>query len=141
MQRIPGLFVMHSEISGRGVFTAAKINSGDLIEVCPVIVIPENEVDVIHQTELHDYYFVWGKFDQEAAIALGFGSIYNHSYQPNAEFVYDEENGNIDFYAIEDILPGIEITVNYHGDPNCTDELWFDTTGKRIRRIRLPSTL
>ncbi|MBK7811245.1 MAG: SET domain-containing protein-lysine N-methyltransferase [Saprospiraceae bacterium] len=136
MQRIEGLFVMKSEIAGRGVFTAEKIHKGDLIEICPVIIIPRSEVDTIHQTELHDYYFVWGENNQEAAIALGFGSIYNHSYNPNAEFILDLANSNIDFYSIQDIEPGTEITVNYHGDPECLDDLWFDHHGNRVKRIK-----
>lgn len=74
MQRIPGLFISNSGTIGRGVFTAEFISSGSLIEICPVLVIPKGEVDAIHETELHDYYFIWGEEDEAAAIALGYGS-------------------------------------------------------------------
>ena len=136
MQRIPGLFISNSGTIGRGVFTAEFISSGSLIEICPVLVIPKGEVDAIHETELHDYYFIWGEEDEAAAIALGYGSLYNHSYQPNANFILDLDNQSIDIYSIKDILVGEEITFNYHGDPEAKDELWFDEDGKRIKRIK-----
>ena len=68
MQRIQGLFVSNSGNIGRGVFTAEFIPSGSIIEICPVLVIPKDEVDVIHETELHDYYFIWGEEDEAAVI-------------------------------------------------------------------------
>ncbi|MBL7819410.1 MAG: SET domain-containing protein-lysine N-methyltransferase [Saprospiraceae bacterium] len=136
MQRIPGLYVAKVRNKGRGVFSVDDISSGSIIEVCPVIRIPPHEVDIIHETELHDYYFVWGDHDEEAAIALGYGSLYNHSYKPNAEYVFDVASDSIEVYALKDIPAGKEITFNYHGDPDCKDELWFDKTGKRVKRIK-----
>ncbi len=136
MQRIPSLYFMDSSLSGRGVFTSEPIPGGSLIEICPVIVIPEREVDVIHHTELHDYYFVWGEENEQAAIALGYGSLYNHSFKPCAEFILDLDNRTIEVIALRDINPGEEITLNYHGDPDCRDELWFAEDGSRIRRIK-----
>lgn len=127
---------MDSTIEGRGVFTAEEIPAGALIEICPVIVISEQEVDVIHHTDLHDYYFVWGEENEMAAIALGYGSLYNHSFSPNAEFVLDLDHRTIEIFALRDIRPGEEITFNYHGDPDCRDELWFAEDGSRIRRIK-----
>ncbi|MBK8954704.1 MAG: SET domain-containing protein-lysine N-methyltransferase [Saprospiraceae bacterium] len=137
MQRLEGLYIMKIAKKGRAVFCATDIPKGALIEICPIIVIPENEVDMIHETELHDYYFVWGDRDEQAAIALGYGSLYNHSYQPNAEYIFDPENESIDVRAIKDIPAGKEITFNYHGDPKCKDTLWFDKSGKRIKRMKV----
>lgn len=136
MQRIPGLYYSNSDIQGRGVFTAQNIPEGTLIEICPVIVIPQTEVDTIHQTELHDYYFVWGEHDEMAAIALGYGSLYNHALLPNADFVLDLNQKVIEFTAIKEIAPGDEITINYHGEYGCDDELWFDQSGRRTQRIK-----
>ncbi len=118
------------------MFCTETLPKGSLIEICPIIFIPANEVDIIHHTELHDYYFVWGENDDCAAIALGYGSLYNHSYKPNAEFILDYDQKTIDFVAIKTIPSGQEITVNYHGDSKCKDPLWFDETGTRIRRIK-----
>ncbi len=136
MQRIPGLFFAPSKLVGRGVFTAEDIVKGTTFEIAPIIEIPESEVDVIHHTELHDYYFVWGEQDEKAAIALGYGSLYNHSYSPNANYIFDLDAQTIEFFALKKIKAGEEITINYHGDPDVKDELWFDKTGQRIKRIK-----
>lgn len=136
MQRITGLYYAPSDLSGRGVFTAEDIPNHCVIELAPIIEIPAHEVDIIHHTELHDYYFVWGEHDDKAAIALGYGSLYNHSYQPNANYIFDIDNNVIEFFAIRDIKSGEEITVNYHGDPDAKDEIWFDEKGNRTKRIK-----
>ncbi|MCC6754300.1 MAG: SET domain-containing protein-lysine N-methyltransferase [Saprospiraceae bacterium] len=134
MQRLSGLYIASVRNKGRGVFCASDIPAGTLIEICPVIIIPQTEVSIIHETELHDYYFLWGDHDEQAAIALGYGSLYNHSYRPNAEYIYDPDNACIEVHSLKLIPSGKEITFNYNGDPACKDELWFDKKGTRIRR-------
>ena len=131
MQRIPSLFISPSELGGRGVFTGAPVEEGALIEICPVIVLPEKDLPIIHKTALHDYYFLWGDDQKKCAIALGNGSIYNHSYQPNAKYLLDYEHGTIDFYAIKNIEAGDEILVNYNGEAHIQTKVWFDKNGTR----------
>ncbi|MDF1697395.1 MAG: SET domain-containing protein [Saprospiraceae bacterium] len=125
MNQKPGLYITYSEGKGRGVFTSQAIEEGEVIEICPVLIIPQEELPVIHKTVLHDYYFLWGNDLNECAIALGFGSIYNHELHPNANFILDIQNQTIDIEAIKSIEPGEEITLNYHGEPGNTDKLWF----------------
>ena len=57
---------------------------------------------------LDDYYFDWGEEGDYFAICLGYGSLYNHEYEPNAEYGMDFTAQTIDFYAIKDIAPGDE---------------------------------
>ncbi len=125
MQRIPSLYVAASDIHGRGVFTHSPIPEGTLLEICPAIIIPEAEVAIIHKTILHDYYFLWGDAQKEAAIVLGFGSIYNHSDIPNARYIMDYEQQSMDFFATRDIEAGEEIVVNYRDDNDSQSPLWF----------------
>ena len=125
MNQKPGLYIAHSEGKGRGVFTSEPIAPGEMIEICPVLIIPKEELPIIHKTVLHDYYFLWGKDLDECAIALGFGSIYNHQTHPNANFILDLFNKTIDIEAVKTIAPGEEITLNYHGEPGNEEELWF----------------
>jgi SET domain-containing protein len=125
MLQVPGLYIMETEKSGRGVFTSIDLSSGDLIEICHVIEIPAVELPVIHKTVLHDYYFIWGEDNKSCAVALGFGSLYNHAIQPNADFILDFENKTIEIMAITDIPAGNEITINYHGQPGDEEKLWF----------------
>ena len=122
MQKIEGLYIAHTETRGRGVFTSVDIHEGDVIEVCNIIKIPKRELPIIHKTVLHDYYFLWGSDLEDCAIALGYGSLYNHEIHPNANFILDIENETIDIEAIKDIKAGEEITLNYHGEDGNEDE-------------------
>ena len=126
MNQIPGLYISHHSQKGKCVYTSCDISSGDLIEVCQVIILPKVELPIIHKTTLHDYYFLWGEDMEDCAIALGFGSLYNHMVDPNANFILDFENETIDIVAITNIMAGDEITLNYHGEPGDKTSLWFD---------------
>ena len=125
-QSRPSLFIAPSSLGGRGVFSSEPIAAGSLIEICPVLVVPGKDRPHLDQTKLHDYYFIWGHQDESCAIVLGFGSLYNHAYEPNAEYDPDFDADTLTFYALKDIPAGTEITVNYSGDPAGKIELWFD---------------
>ncbi|MCB9285330.1 MAG: SET domain-containing protein-lysine N-methyltransferase [Lewinellaceae bacterium] len=125
MQRLPFLYISDSPLGGRGVFTLDEIPADSLIEICPVIILSGFDMKQIHQTDLHDYYFLWGDEQDQAAIALGYGSLYNHSYHPNAKYLLDYERNTIDIYTIRDIEDGEEITINYNGDPDDPSPVWF----------------
>ncbi|MDG2450219.1 MAG: SET domain-containing protein-lysine N-methyltransferase [Saprospiraceae bacterium] len=124
--QMPGLFIVTDPIKGRCVHTGEEINVGDLIEVCPVIVFSEDDLKSIHNTHLHDYYFLWGAERKEGAIALGFGSLYNHSDDPNASFEIDLESDEIRFVCIQKIVPGSEVSISYVDSQFREDvKLWF----------------
>lgn len=109
---------------GRGVFARAPIPKGTVIERVPVIVVPLKEIyNRAPRSTLADYVFKWER--DTVMIALGYGSLYNHSYRPNAEF-YDEGQLTQVFAAIRDIRRGEEITVNYNGPPRSRGRLDFD---------------
>ncbi|MHB1731997.1 MAG: SET domain-containing protein [Ferrimicrobium acidiphilum] len=111
-------------MSGRGVFATRSFRCGDLIEACPVIVIPAAERSDIDKTILFNYYYDW---DGDAALAQGLGSFYNHSYKPNATYEKDIPSAVIRVVAIRDITVAEEITVNYNGSPDSTKPVWFET--------------
>jgi len=108
---------------GRGVFARRRIPKGTVIERVPLIVVPIGEVfGQAQRSKLADYVFKWTR--DTVVIALGYGSLYNHSYQPNARF-YDEGHLTQVFTAIRDIQAGEEITVNYNGPPRSRGRLDF----------------
>lgn len=111
---------------GRGVFATLSYKVGDLVEVSPVIVLSSCETSRIDETILYNYYYSWGSNDDQAAIALGYGSLFNHSYTPNAKYVKNQEDNTIQFIAIKQIKKGAEILINYNGDPTSKAPLWFD---------------
>lgn len=125
MQRLDSIYFAPSPLNGRGIFTAAAIPQGALIEICPVIVMPQAQIKYLDETGLYDYYFLWGEEDEDCAIALGYGSLYNHSYTPNAAYQPDFDGNCLYFHALRPIEAGEEITVNYNGDPKDDEEVWF----------------
>ena len=126
MHQIPGLYFKETEHKGRGVFCLHSISKDDIIEICPVIILEKEDCQLIHGTRLHDYYFIWDEAGGSCAIALGFGSLYNHSANPNAGFRIDAENHTIDIFCIENIEEGEEITLDYHEGLRDQKGLWFD---------------
>ncbi|MEM8907165.1 MAG: SET domain-containing protein [Bacteroidota bacterium] len=126
---IPSLYLAPSDLHHRGVFSAESLAADNVIEICPVIILSEKDRKLIHQTHLHDFYFTWGEEDRGAAIALGYGSLYNHSYTPNARFLVDLEMATISIHSIQAIAAGEEITINYNGDPTDQSPLWFAPEG------------
>jgi len=117
--------VRSSPGKGRGVFAQRSWQPGELIERAPALVLSPADTKTIQNTLLDRYYYVWGDAGDEAAIALGNGSIYNHSWEPNAIYVRRPELNEIHFLAHRSIAPGDEITVNYNGWPDNRDPLDF----------------
>jgi SET domain-containing protein len=124
--QVPGLYILKDVKKGRKVCTTNGLSPGDLIEICPVILLKKKERKIIHNTTLHDYYFLWGKKRNKPAIALGFGSLYNHSDQPNAAFELDLENVEIRISCIKEIASGDEITISYTDEGFKDVKLWFE---------------
>lgn len=110
---------------GRGVFAGVNFEEGGIIERCPVLILGPQDRSAIDGTKLYNYYFSWGKDKEKAAIALGYGSLYNHSFEPNADYIKDLENGLILFKAIENINKKEEILVDYTQGGK-KEDLWFD---------------
>ncbi len=107
---------------GRGVFARRPIAEGEVIERVPVLVLSAG--DIKHAESWNGfagYCFLWG--DGTVALALGYGSLYNHSYRPNARYL-DQGRQTKVFSALRDIAAGEEITINYNGEP--TDETPVD---------------
>src|SRR6185436_12132578 len=106
MQKI---YIRNISKNHRGVFAKEKIKKGEIIEICPVIPIPKKQVKALEKTFLTNYYFHWSTRNQPA-IVLGFGSLYNHSYSPNAEHDERIKKKEMVFRALRDIKKGEEIT-------------------------------
>jgi len=124
--KIKRLYLAESIIpkAGRGVFAALKIKKGEVIESCPVLVLPRRDYSVLKKTELRNYYFMWGK--TTVALCFGYGSLYNHSYKPNATYKKKIKEKIIEFVAIKDIKKNEEIAVNYnYGNPRDKSPLWI----------------
>ncbi|MGQ8875175.1 SET domain-containing protein [Paenibacillus sp. TSA_86.1] len=119
----------------RGVFATVDIAKGQLIHQAPVVPYPNEDHEHIEKTILEDYVFEYGA--NHTAILLGYGSLINHSYEPNATYDINFENHTFDFYAYKDIKAGEEILINYNGEEENMDPLWFlDDYEERMREMQ-----
>ncbi len=126
MLQVPHLHIRQTDTKGRGIFAGLELHIGDVIELCPVVVIPKKEVKSIDQTILYEYYFLWGT-QGDVCLALGYGSIYNHDDSPNAEAINLLDEAFIRIVCIRNIKSGEEITISY-SDSKVSNSLWFKTT-------------
>ena len=119
--------IKHARKKGRGVFARKEIKKGILIERVPVVILPVGEVwGTKKASPLADYVFNWE--EDSVAVALGYGSLYNHSYEPNAKY-YDVGTMTLVFEAIRDIKKGEEITINYNGPKKSKADVGFRVIG------------
>lgn len=124
---LPYLAIAPSEKRGRGVFTTKNIPADTVIEISPVIELSEKERKQIEGTKLYHYIFEWGKSKRKAAMALGYISMYNHSFDPNCSYEMDYETGNMTIRTIKTVKKGEELYFSYNGDPADQSPLWFKT--------------
>ncbi|ELK45412.1 SET domain-containing protein [Halobacillus sp. ACCC02827] len=108
----------------RGMFATRDIAKDELIHEAPVIPYPNSEHVHIEKTRLADYAFEYG--ENHTAFLLGYGMMFNHSYEPNANYKINFEQHTFDFYAYKDIKQGEEVFINYNGFVDEQELLWFD---------------
>ncbi len=120
------LYLKSTENKGRAVFTKKRIPANTIIEEAPVIVMNKKDRIYLDKTLLHDYIFEWGKKTGKCCIALGYISMYNHSYKSNCEYFMNFEEETIQIKAIKTIEKEEELTINYNGDWNKNKKVWFD---------------
>jgi SET domain-containing protein len=117
------IFLADVRHKGRGVFAKLPILAGQIIEVVPVLFMKSSEfADIKKSSIANDYVYEW---DEDLyAVALGYGSLYNHSYEPNAQYLHGEDT--IMYRALRNIEPGEEVTINYNFDPEDKTPMHFE---------------
>jgi len=123
---LASLYIAITKSMGLGVFTSEDIDEGTIIEESPVIVMSNVERKLLDQTLLHDYIFEWGEKKNQCCMALGYISVYNHSYKSNCEYEMDFKKKLISIKVIYFIKAGEELFINYNGDWNDNKPVWFD---------------
>jgi hypothetical protein len=114
------------------VFAVRAIAKDELIERVPVLLIPKSQIfgdspEAKRSTRISWYVFDWLQTKRGyVALSLGYGSIYNHSFEPNAAYTMDMPDIMM-FHALRDIAAGEEITVDYNG-AQAPHELGFELT-------------
>lgn len=119
------LYIKNKKGKGRGVFCNRSFLKDEIIEECPLLIIPADDYDRLAATKLVDYFFSFNKEENTLALALGFGSMYNHAYLPNACYSIDTETKTITFYALDAIGRNEEVCINYSGKAGQDFKEWF----------------
>ena len=106
-------------LKGRGVYARTAIPSNTLVEVSPALVVPASEYAAhsLSGTIFESYLFTWSKPSGDLALALGIGSLFNHSDSlPNVSYTLDKRNVSIRYTTTKDVPQGEELCIFYgHG--------------------------
>lgn len=105
---------------GRGLFSRSLIPSGTLIHEAPCIrVVKEEYENSMCHTVLEHYLFNVAGGDK--LLALGYGSLFNHSRHPNVDYRVDAANLCIRYFSgHKNIQKDEELCISYG------ESLWFD---------------
>ena len=106
---------------GRGVIATQDIKKDEIIEYCPIIFLSDKEVDFLeNKSDILKFYYLWQCTINKHCLMLGYGSLYNHSLNPNADIDYNTEKSenHLLFQAIKDIKAGEEIVYDYEFENN-----------------------
>ena len=115
---------------GKGVFAQRAFRAGEVVEAAPVLVL-KCDFDDLPEL-LKTYVFDWATLagvPGSHAVALGFGSMYNHDNPATMCYTADARAGVMRYVAARDIAAGEELTINYNaegGVHECDDDNWFE---------------
>ncbi len=122
----PSLRVVRVPGKGRGVVAGRRFSRGEVVDAAPVVVLPAAQWAVLEETEMCRFCFVWDDDKGSVAVALGRGSLFNHSYRPNVTPEKKVRSKVMVFVALRDIDPGEELTINYNGDVDSREPVGFE---------------
>jgi len=130
----PNIYIdIYNDEVGRGVFSLRAFSRGEVIEEAPIFLLEEGYSTL--PEAFRDRVFNWCYMTNtptKTAIALGYGSLYNHCDDPNVVYQADHKNQILRLIANTAIAPHEHLTVNYDQEPDITmpDEVtWFDKHG------------
>ena len=105
-----------SSIHGWGVFAKDDINSNEVLEEIPFLILPINKGDM--SSLFIDYRFNFPSSNWKyQVIPMGFACFYNHSDTPNAGWYTDEVN-EIFIFKTNNFIKKDEEIFTYYGDVN-----------------------
>ncbi|KAH9925436.1 uncharacterized protein BXZ73DRAFT_50055 [Epithele typhae] len=114
-----GLRIEYAQGKGRGVYASREIPAQTLIEISPVLLFSAAEYEAHGKHTVLDHYtFVWR--DGKMALALGLGSLFNHSQKPNVSYSIDPSTESIRYTTFRPIAKDEELCIFYG------HKLWFD---------------
>jgi len=95
------------------VMSKTHFAKGEIIEICPVILLGEEAKAI---DKIKDVVFEIDKEKGQWGLALGYGSMYKHSDDPNVEYAYNRLTKQMYFITKKPIKLHQELTINYGQD-------------------------
>lgn len=118
--------VKKSSLHGYGVFAEKMIKKGEKIEECYMLLSRGGD------KTLQDFYF---DANGKSATFLGYGSIYNHADEPNADYHLNLKTRIVTIKAEKTIHKGEEIFISY-GDKWFSDRGLVPKQAKPVKKRR-----
>ena len=116
----PKICVKPSPVHRWGVFAVDFIAEGEVIEESPMVELEKSWIEKDDKIlSKYRFNFPSGGAPESQQVCLGYGSLYNHSDQPNMYFYsvyYTPELSTYRFVASRDIEPSEEIFTSYGYD-------------------------
>jgi hypothetical protein len=107
-----GLYLQKSPVHGYGVYTDVKILKGELVEECPVGDILPLDFSKYKLTFLMPYPSLKNK--ESLWHPTGYCAYFNHSNSHNVVWEIDTSKNLAYFTAVNNIIPGEELFINYN---------------------------
>ena len=108
----------------RCIKASRNIKAGELIESCPIILLPNSQQKYYDKTVLASYDYDWD--ENNGAVVLGYCVLTNHSFSANAEYRRNFAKKCMEYYAVKNIKKDEEIYINYNGRPDDTTPLEYN---------------
>lgn len=105
---------------GRGLYPLRNIFKGEIVSVCEILVLSQDDTVKVNDTDLQYYTFKYNEIQD--CLVLGDGEIFNHADDSNVsyELVSHSENGQdrmrMIFVAKRDIGVSEQLMINYQDD-------------------------
>jgi uncharacterized protein len=99
--------IIHISKKGRALFAEKNISKGELVESCELIFVKNSEITRSIEAYVYQYD------NKHVVIALGNGSLINHSDDPNCEFYFSFKKKLLIIRTIKNVSKGEELTINY----------------------------
>lgn len=112
------LKILEAPDTGRGVYSDCEIKAGEFVCECELLVLSETDTALLSRTDLK--YYTYAFTNLQDCLALGVGSLFNHSEDPNIKFELSKHNASgrpvLIFIALKDIKPGEQLCIDYRAD-------------------------
>jgi SET domain-containing protein len=114
------LFRVGTGPKGRGLLASRRISPGTVIHEAPCIRVVKAEYDKFMKFTVLEHY-LFNAEGGDKLLALGYGSLFNHSRHPNVDYRVDSTDLSIRYISgHKEIQEDDELCISYGGN------LWFD---------------